>query len=111
LLDGAASESEGHPHQRTGTRPCDKFVDRRDKITSIAEGIIHGIPWGKSCFIHLTVPIGVREHADDYCVQHAGFAMVARIEQIIHQTEVWLALLWQNFAIDWRNWIPESDFQ
>ena len=23
----------------------------------------------------------------------------------------WLALLWQNLAIDWRNWIPESDFQ
>jgi hypothetical protein len=22
-----------------------------------------------------------------------------------------LALLWQNLAIDWRNWIPESDFQ
>jgi len=22
-----------------------------------------------------------------------------------------LALLWQNSAIDWRNWIPESDFQ
>jgi hypothetical protein len=21
-----------------------------------------------------------------------------------------LALLWQNLAIDWRNWIPESDF-
>ena len=24
---------------------------------------------------------------------------------------VMLALLWQNLAIDWRNWIPESDFQ
>jgi maleylpyruvate isomerase len=22
-----------------------------------------------------------------------------------------LALLWQIFTIDWRNWIPESDFQ
>jgi hypothetical protein len=22
-----------------------------------------------------------------------------------------LALLWQILAIDWRNWIPESDFQ
>jgi hypothetical protein len=22
-----------------------------------------------------------------------------------------LTLLWQNLAIDWRNWIPESDFQ
>ncbi|MDT9126873.1 hypothetical protein, partial [Escherichia coli] len=22
-----------------------------------------------------------------------------------------LALLWQNSAIDWRNWIPESGFQ
>jgi hypothetical protein len=24
---------------------------------------------------------------------------------------VHLALLWQILAIDWRNWIPESDFQ
>jgi hypothetical protein len=22
-----------------------------------------------------------------------------------------LALLWQNLAISWRNWIPESGFQ
>jgi tRNA A37 threonylcarbamoyladenosine biosynthesis protein TsaE len=32
----------------------------------------------------------------------------------VGKTFLWrqvLALLWQILAIDWRNWIPESDFQ
>jgi hypothetical protein len=28
-----------------------------------------------------------------------------------HGFPVNLALLWQILVIDWRNWIPESDFQ
>src|SRR6266481_8805050 len=35
-----------------------------------------------------------------YCAE--DYAEIAAIE---------LALLWQILAIDWRNWIPESDFQ
>ena len=35
------------------------------------------------------------------------------MERIENKTfdEIKLAPLWQILAIDWRNWIPESDFQ
>ena len=33
------------------------------------------------------------------------------LQKAIRRGESELALLWQNLAIDWRNWIPESGFQ
>jgi hypothetical protein len=37
-----------------------------------------------------------------------GRTSAPRLPQALHTN---LALLWQILAIDWRNWIPESDFQ
>jgi Arm DNA-binding domain len=33
------------------------------------------------------------------------------VDEAVHHGIPGLALLWQILAIDWRNWIPESDFQ
>ena len=58
---------------------------------------------------HLTEQVFTREHAaqpDDS--NNPGRPMVGNRDV---RTIGYLALLWQNLAIDWRNWIPESDFQ
>ena len=56
--------------------------------------------------------IGALEDAEDYAAFEmavtADFDATSAVER---ELVLRLALLWQNLAIDWRNWIPESDFQ
>ncbi len=39
-LDGAAGESEGHPHQRAGARPGDQVIGRGDEEALVGEFVV-----------------------------------------------------------------------
>jgi hypothetical protein len=39
-LDGAAGQTEGHPHQRTGARPVDQLVGRRDEKALVGQLVV-----------------------------------------------------------------------